>query len=237
MRANKYLSEAGFCSRREADRYISEGRVSINGLRARVGAEVGDEDQVSVDGQPIAKRTKAAGKRQHVYIALNKPVGITCTTDSAVKDNIIDFIGHQERIFPIGRLDNDSEGLILLTSNGDIVNEILRAENAKEKEYLVNVNNPVTTEFCRVMAKGVKIRQQTTKPCRVSKIGSHGFRIVLTQGLNRQIRLMAAACGYRVKRLLRVRIVNIKLGHLKPGQWRNLTDAELRGLLPHREQW
>ena len=234
MRANKYLSESGFCSRREGDRLIKERRVTINGVPARVGSEVGEGDKVCVDGNVVSARREAPGKRQHTYIALYKPVGVTCTTDSSIKDNIV---GHEQRIFPIGRLDRDSEGLILLTSNGDIVNEILRAENAKEKEYLVNVNHPVTDEFVRGMARGVQIRSGVTKPCKVSKIGRHGFRIVLTQGLNRQIRLMAAEFGYRVKTLLRVRIVNIKLGHLKPGQWRNLNDTELSGLLPNRERW
>jgi 23S rRNA pseudouridine2604 synthase len=172
-----------------------------------------------------------------VYIALNKPVGITCTTEAGVKDNIVDFVGHAERIFPIGRLDKDSEGLILLTSNGDIVNRILRAESRLEKEYLVVVNHPVTPEFLRGMSRGVPVHGQVTLPCKTGKLGSQGFRIVLTQGLNRQIRLMAAHFGYRVKQLLRVRIGGVKLGHLKPGQWRNLTDAELRGLVPDLQDW
>ncbi|MEG3192323.1 pseudouridine synthase [Lysobacter sp. D1-1-M9] len=237
MRLNKHISDTGFCSRREADRLIAEGRVTVNGLRGRVGSEVGEGDEVKVDGQPLRIRTAAKGQRQHVYIALNKPVGVTCTTESAVKGNIIDFVGHQHRIFPIGRLDKDSEGLILLTSNGDIVNEILRAENKLEKEYLVAVNNPVTDEFLRGMARGVPIGGQTTLPCRTSRLGKFGFRIVLVQGLNRQIRLMAAHFKYRVKQLVRVRIGNVKLAHLKIGQWRNLTDAELRGLLPQRTEW
>jgi 23S rRNA pseudouridine2604 synthase len=237
MRLSKHISETGFCSRREADGLIAEGRVTVNGLRARVGAEVGEGDQVLVDGQPLRVRKVAKGQRQHVYIALNKPVGITCTTESDVKDNIIHFVGHERRIFPIGRLDKDSEGLILLTSHGDIVNEVLRAENKLEKEYLVAVNNMVTDEFLRGMARGVPIGDQVTLPCRTSKLGRYGFRIVLVQGLNRQIRLMAAHFRYRVKQLVRVRIGNVKLGHLKIGQWRNLTDAELHGLLPHRTDW
>ena len=237
MRLNKHISDTGFCSRREADRLVAEGRVTVNGLRARIGAEVGEGDEVKVDGQPLKLRTAAKGQRRHVYIALYKPVGITCTTESGVKDNIIDFVGHQERIFPIGRLDKDSEGLILLTSNGDIVNEILRAENKLEKEYLVAINHQVTPEFLRGMAKGVPIHGQLTLPCRTGKLGPFGFRIVLVQGLNRQIRLMAAHFGHRVKTLLRARIGNVKLGRLKPGQWRNLTDAELRGLLPQRVDW
>ena len=234
MRLNKHISETGACSRREADRLIGEGRVTVNGQRARIGAEVGEGDTVLLDGQPVRPRTSAPGKRRHVYIALYKPVGITSTTEAGVAGNIVDFVGHQERIFPIGRLDKDSEGLILLTSNGDIVNEILRAETRKEKEYLVAVNQPVTDEFLRGMARGgIPLHGDRTLPCRTSKLGRYGFRIVLTQGLNRQIRLMAAHFGYRVKQLVRVRIGNVRLGHLKPGQWRNLTDAELHQLLPN----
>ncbi len=237
MRLNKHISETGFCSRREADRLIGEGRVTVNGIRARIGAEVGEGDEVHVDGQPLRARQASVGKRRHVYIALNKPVGITCTTEEAVKGNIVDFVGHDQRIFPVGRLDKDSEGLILLTSNGDIVNAILRAENKLEKEYLVEVNHPVTEEFLRGMSRGVPVHGQTTLPCRTGKLGRFGFRVVLVQGLNRQIRLMAAHFGYRVKGLLRVRIGNVKLGRLKPGQWRNLTDAELAGLLPGGSDW
>jgi 23S rRNA pseudouridine2604 synthase len=237
VRINKFLGESGHCSRREADKLIAERRVFINGKPASNGSRVEAGDEVQVDGQPIRLRNVASGSRRHVYIALNKPVGITCTTEHGVKGNIVDFIDHEQRIFPIGRLDKDSEGLILLTSNGDIVNEVLRAENAKEKEYLVAVNLPITDEFLRGMAKGVPLRGELTQPCRTSKLGKFGFRIVLTQGLNRQIRLMAAHFGYRVKQLIRVRIVNIKLGYLKPGQWRNLTDPELRGLLPQRTEW
>ena len=238
MRLNKHIADSGFCSRREADRLIAEGRVTVNGIRAGIGAELGEGDEVRVDGNVLAPRVAAKGQRRHVYIALNKPVGITSTTESGVKDNIVDFVDHAQRIFPAGRLDKDSEGLILLTSNGDIVNRILRAENKLEKEYLVAVTRPVTPEFLRGMARGgVPIHGEPTLPCRTGKLGSQGFRIVLTQGLNRQIRLMAAHFGYRVKQLLRVRIGNVKLGHLKPGQWRNLTDAELRGLLPEHADW
>jgi 23S rRNA pseudouridine2604 synthase len=237
MRLNKHISDSGFCSRRDADRLIAEGRVTVNGLRARVGAEVGEGDDVRVDGQALTARRAAPGKRRHVYIALYKPVGVTTTTESDVKGNIVDFVGHQQRIFPIGRLDKDSEGLILLTSNGDIVNEILRAENKLEKEYLVAVNKPVTEEFVRAMSRGVPVHGQLTLPCRVRRIGPFGFRIILVQGLNRQIRLMAAHFGYRVKTLVRVRIGNVQLGHLKPGRWRNLTDAELRALLPARSDF
>ena len=237
-RLNKHIAETGFCSRREADRLLAARRVTVNGHPAGTGAVVGEEDQVLVDGQPLRTReAKKPGGRRHVYIVLNKPVGITCTTESAVKDNIVDFVGHEQRIFPIGRLDKDSEGLILMTSNGDIVNQILRAENRHQKEYLVAVNKPVTDEFLRGMARGVRIHYQMTLPCRATRIAKFGFRIVLEQGLNRQIRLMAAAFGYRVTQLRRVRIDNIKLGALKPGQWRNLTEQELRGLLPQQREW
>jgi 23S rRNA pseudouridine2604 synthase len=184
----------------------------------------------------LQPRPKKRGRR-HVYIALNKPVGVTCTTEKNVSGNIVDFVGHEQRIFPIGRLDKDSEGLILLTSNGDIVNEILRAENGHEKEYLVGVNKSVTPEFLAGMAKGVLVHGKLTLPCKATRIAKYGFKIVLTQGMNRQIRLMAAAFGYRVTELRRVRINQVRLGTLRLGQWRNLTDAELAGLLPGRSDW
>lgn len=237
MRLNKHIAETGFCSRREADRLIAEKRVAINGKPGGIGSQVEDGDKVLIDGQALPERRNAAPGRRHVYIALYKPVGITCTTERDVKGNIVDFVDHRDRIFPIGRLDKDSEGLILLTSNGDIVNEILRSENAHEKEYLVGVNKAVTPEFLGGMARGVRVHGQLTKPCKATRIAKFGFRIVLTQGLNRQIRLMADAFGYRVTQLRRIRIVNIKLGALKVGQWRNLTELELRGLLPGRTQW
>ena len=237
MRLSKYISDTGLCSRREADRLISAGRLTVNGTRARVGDEVEDGDDIRLDGEKISARTAAKGQRKHVYIALHKPVGITCTTDETVKGNIVDFVDHAQRIFPIGRLDKDSEGLILLTSNGDIVNEILRAENKLEKEYWVGTNKTVTEEFLRGMAKGVPVHGRMTLPCKTAKLGSVGFKITLVQGLNRQIRLMAAHFGYRVKQLVRMRIGAVKLGHLKSGQWRNLTDAELRALLPMRTEW
>ncbi|MET0256448.1 MAG: pseudouridine synthase [Luteibacter sp.] len=239
MRVNKYISEAGLCSRREADELLVAGRVTINDEVVGTGAKALEGDVVKVDGEVVVARTLIASpaKNRGVYIALNKPVGITCTTDTTVDGNIVDFVDHPQRIFPIGRLDKDSEGLILMTSNGDIVNEILRAENHHEKEYLVAVNKSVTDEFLRGMARGVRIHGQMTKPCKVRKIAKFGFAIILTQGLNRQIRLMAAEFGYRVTQLRRVRIINVKLGHLKPGQWRNLTEAELKGLLPSRTQW
>ncbi len=238
MRLNKYISDSGRCSRREADALIAQGRVTVNGVAAGIGAAVAEGDAVSVDGEVVrARPARGTAARRHVYIALNKPVGITCTSEHAVKGNIVDFVDHAERIFPVGRLDKDSEGLILLTSNGDIVNEILRAENAHEKEYLVGVNRPVTPAFLAGMARGVRIHGQLTRPCKTRRIAKYGFSIVLTQGLNRQIRLMAEAFDYRVTQLRRVRIVNIRLGALRIGQWRNLTDAELRGLLPQRTSW
>jgi 23S rRNA pseudouridine2604 synthase len=236
MRLNKYLSEAGFCSRRDADKLIADGMVMVDGEVAPVGFHVPDGARVEVDGQEVKPAAPKAGKK-HVYIAYNKPAGITCTSEENVKGNIVDAVDHPRRVFPVGRLDKDSEGLILLTSNGDIVNEILRAENRHEKEYLVEVNHAVNDEFLRGMMRGVVIHGQKTLPCKAYKHNKYGFRIILTQGLNRQIRLMAAAFGQHVRQLRRIRIVNIKLGHMKPGQWRNLTDAELRGLLPDRKDW
>jgi 23S rRNA pseudouridine2604 synthase len=236
MRLNKYLSEQGFCSRREADRLIDEGKVTVNGATAGIGADVPDGARVEVDGVEVAPAVRKAGKK-HVYIAYYKPVGITSTTEENVKGNIVDAVDHPRRVFPIGRLDKDSEGLILLTSNGDIVNDILRAENKHEKEYLVEVSHVVNDEFLRGMMRGVTIHGQKTLPCKAYKHNKFGFRIILTQGLNRQIRLMAAAFGQSVRQLRRIRISNIKLGHMRPGQWRNLTDAELKGLLPDRKDW
>ena len=235
MRLNKYISETGLCSRREADRLIAERRVTLNGRPAGIGEQVGPEDEVRVDGRVARARTHQ-GVKTRVYIALNKPVGITCTTERHVRGNIIDFVDHPERIFPVGRLDKDSEGLILLTSDGDIVNQILRAENKKEKEYLVGVDRPVTDEFLAAMARGVPIHDTVTLPCRITRTARFGFRIVLVQGLNRQIRLMCEALGYTVKQLRRVRIANVQLGGLKLGQWRNLTPLELQGLVPKPAQ-
>jgi 23S rRNA pseudouridine2604 synthase len=227
-RLNKYISSTGVCSRREADAWIAAGRVHVNGERATLGTVVAPDDDVRVDGRPLRAKPRA------VYIALNKPVGITCTTERHVRGNIVDFVDHRERVFPVGRLDKDSEGLILLTNDGDIVNEILRSENEHEKEYVVTVDRPVTPEFLTAMAAGVQLDDARTKPCRTSRVGRNEFRIVLTQGLNRQIRRMCAAFGYDVRRLKRVRIVNVRLGRLEVGQWRNLTPRELEGLLPQR---
>lgn len=226
MRLNKYISETGICSRREADQWIEQGRVTLNGVRAELGTQVNDGDEVRVNGKLLG------AKKKDVYIALNKPVGITCTTERHVEGNIVDFVGHRDRIFPIGRLDKDSEGLILLTNNGDIVNEILRSEHNHEKEYIVTVDKPVTTEFIREMASGVRILDTMTKPCKVSQTGKNRFQIILTQGLNRQIRRMCEAFDYQVRSLKRIRIMNVKLDGIAVGAWRDLSPSELNGLLP-----
>jgi 23S rRNA pseudouridine2604 synthase len=235
MRLNKYLSDSGACSRREADTLISEGRVQVNGKVAVLGTQVNDGDEVKLDGARVGAARK---KTKPVYIALNKPVGVTCTTERHVEGNIVDFVNHSERVFPIGRLDKDSEGLILLTNDGDIVNEILRVEHGHEKEYVVAVDQAITQEFLTGMAGGVRLPgtsdagPATTKPCRVQKLGPKVFKITLTQGLNRQIRRMAEAFGYTVTALQRVRIMHVHLGQLPIGRWRNLSDQEVAGLLP-----
>jgi 23S rRNA pseudouridine2604 synthase len=225
LRLNKYISETGTCSRREADKWIEAGRVTLNGQPASLGTQVADGDEVRIDGVSIGI------KKKPVYLALNKPVGIICTTETHIEDNIIDHVGYPERIFPVGRLDRDSEGLILLTNDGDIVNEILRSENNHEKEYLVSVDRPITDLSLRMLADGVKIMGELTKPSKVARVNPHSFRIILTQGLNRQIRRMCSALGYKAQSLQRVRIMNIHLGRLRPGQWRHLTPEELKGLL------
>jgi len=231
VRLNKYLSETGACSRREADAWIAAGRVTVNGAQGVLGTRVAEGDVVRVDGRPVGAPSR------HLYIALNKPVGVTCTTERSVPGNIVDFIGIPERIFPVGRLDKDSEGLILLTNNGDIVNEILRAEHEHEKEYEVEVDRPLTPDFLAGMAAGVPILDTVTKPCRVWQTGKNRFHIVLTQGLNRQIRRMCEHFGYRVRRLRRIRIINLVLGGLQPGEWRYLGMQDLRRLLPGRTEW
>jgi 23S rRNA pseudouridine2604 synthase len=231
MRLNKYLSESGAWSRREADGLISEGRVTVNGVPAVLGTQVEGGDTVCVDGDQVGEARK---KSRPVYIALNKPVGITCTTERHVAGNIVDFVDHPERVFPIGRLDKDSEGLILLTNDGDIVNEVLRAEYAHEKEYLVAVDRAITNEDIAKLAGGVRLSDATTKPCKVERLGAKVFRIILTQGLNRQIRRMCAAFGYEVEALQRVRIMHIQLGHLPLGRWRNLSAQEVEGLMPEQ---
>lgn len=229
MRLNKYLSESGACSRREADTLIGEGRVTVNGVPAVVGTQVEDGDDVRLDGDRVGGARK---KERPVYIALNKPAGITCTTERHVAGNIVDFVDHPERVFPIGRLDKDSEGLILLTNDGDIVNEVLRAAHGHEKQYIVTVDHEVTQSFIERMASGVDIGDATTNPCKVRKTGPREIDIVLTQGLNRQIRRMCEALGYRVVRLKRIRVMHIHLGKLKRGRWRNLAPEEVRRLMP-----
>jgi 23S rRNA pseudouridine2604 synthase len=229
VRLNKYLSESGACSRREADGFIGEGRVTVNGTPAVLGTQVEDGDDVRLDGERIGAARKHT---RPVYIALNKPVGITCTTERHVAGNIIDFVDHPERVFPIGRLDKDSEGLILLTNDGDIVNEVLRAEHNHEKEYIVAIDRPATPELLAGLAAGVRLSDATTRPCKVDKLGPRMFRIVLTQGLNRQIRRMCEAFGATVEALQRVRIMRIHLGELPLGRWRNLTSEEVATLFP-----
>ncbi|NQX49745.1 pseudouridine synthase [Paenibacillus tritici] len=224
MRINKFISETGYCSRREADKLVEGGRVTINGELALLGSQAEAGDTVLIDGQPLEKGSRI------VYIALNKPVGITSTTEAHIQGNIVDFIGHEERIFPIGRLDKDSEGLILLTNDGDIVNKILRSEGRHEKEYVVTVDRPVTPSFLTGMSTGVKILGSKTLPCEVTRISERVFRIILTEGKNRQIRRMCSAFGYEVRRLQRIRVMNIRLGALQTGEWRELSPQEKQEL-------
>lgn len=222
-RINKFLSEVGYCSRRAADKLIEQGRVTINGQVPEMGTKIIPGDEVRVDGELISEP-----KEKPVYLAFNKPIGIVCTTDTKVeKDNIIDFINYPKRIFPIGRLDKPSEGLIFLTNDGDIVNKILRARNHHEKEYLVTVNKPITTKFLEQMANGVPILDTVTRKCEITEISKYQFRIILTQGLNRQIRRMCEYLDYRVKKLKRIRIMNVKLD-MPLGKWRDLTPDELK---------
>lgn len=224
-RLNKFISETGFCSRREADRLIEQGRVTINGQAPEMGMQVHSGDQVAIDGKPLKAKPKT------IYIALNKPTGITCTTERDIPGNIVDFIGHKERIFPIGRLDKPSDGLIFLTNDGDIVNKILRAGNQHEKEYVVRVDKTISPAFIKKMASGVEILDTVTLPCQIQQETKFSFRIVLTQGLNRQIRRMCEALGYQVLKLRRVRIMNITIDGLPNGHWRYLDDNEVQTLL------
>ena len=222
-RINKYLSEVGYCSRRVADKLVQEGKVTINGEIPEMGTKVEEGDQVEVKGQRIEKSTK----QKHVYLAFNKPVGIVCTTDRRLEpNNVIDFVKYPTRVFPIGRLDKLSEGLIFLTNDGDIVNKILRARNNHEKEYIVKVNRPINSDFIQTMSNGVKILDTITKNCFVKQLGPKKFKIILTQGLNRQIRRMCEALGYRVRSLKRVRIMNINLD-VSTGKYREFTKEEL----------
>ena len=223
-RLNKYISSSGICSRREADRFIENGSVTVNGKRAVIGKRVLPGQKVRVNGHLIVNDIEP------IYIMLNKPVGVVCTTDTTEKDNIVNFVGHPQRIFPIGRLDKDSQGLILLTNDGDIINKILRAGNNHKKEYVVTVNNPVTDEFLTRMSQGVPILDRVTRKCQLKKLSNNSFEIILTQGLNRQIRRMCEYFGYEVTRLERTKIMNVKLGNLKQGDWRDLTESELEVL-------
>ncbi len=231
MRLNKYIASSGYCSRREADKLIDSGKVKINGKKAELGQQVEEGDIVQVNGKTIEE------KKKKIYLAFNKPRGIVCTTEKREKDNIIDYIGHKERIFPIGRLDKDSQGLIFLTNDGDIVNRILRQEYGKEKEYIVTVDKKITDDFLKNMADGVVIynpvrdERVKTNKSKIERLTNRKFRIIISQGLNRQIRRMCEELGYNVETLKRVRISNIKLGELPEGKYRYLNDVELKGLL------
>ncbi|CEH34254.1 23S rRNA pseudouridine(2604) synthase RluF [Romboutsia lituseburensis] len=231
MRLNNYISSTGMCSRREADKLIQQRKVLINGKIAQIGQAVEPNDVVKVNGRKITP------KKQHVYIALNKPVGITCTTERHIKDNIIDYINYPERIFPVGRLDKPSEGLIILTSDGTIVNKILRSENNHEKEYVVTVDKNITDKFISDMQNGVRIfnpvnnKYVITNKCKVTKVNNKTFKIILSQGLNRQIRRMCEVFGYNVTKLQRIRIMNLTVKGIAPGKWRKLTDKEVQSLI------
>jgi 23S rRNA pseudouridine2604 synthase len=225
IRLNKYIASSGLCSRREADTLIENGKVTINGIVALQGSKVNPGDIVEVSGRKISP------DNEMIYIAFNKPLGITCTTDRRDPSNIIDYIGFDERIFPVGRLDKNSSGLILLTNDGSIVNKLLRAENGHEKEYLVTVNRPYDKDFIRSMESGVPVLGQLTLPCKIKPSGDKSFKIILHQGLNRQIRRMCEYLGYKVTRLKRIRFMNIMLGDLEPGKWRYLTADEKKALL------
>ncbi|WP_321296393.1 pseudouridine synthase [Marinifilum fragile] len=224
-RLNKAIAETGYCSRREADKLIETGKVKVNGKVAEMGLKVTKSDEISVKGQVVTKNVR------NIYLAFHKPVGITCTTDLRIKGNIVSYINYPERIFPIGRLDKPSEGLIFMTNDGDIVNKILRSRNNHEKEYIVRVNKKITDDFIRRMSNGIPILDTVTKKCKVSKVNNSTFKIILTQGLNRQIRRMCEYLGYEVTMLKRLRIMNIELGTLKPGKYRSFTKKELRDLL------
>ena len=224
IRLNKFLSDAGFCSRRQADRLIEEGHVKVNNETALMGQKVTLLDKVTVDGKEVSR------EEEQIVIAFNKPVGVECTTDKNNPDNIVDYINYKKRIYPIGRLDKNSQGLILLTNDGALVNNILKASNSHEKEYVVTVDKPITEEFIKQMSKGVKILDQVTRPCVVKKVNKHTFNIILTQGLNRQIRRMCETLGFKVQKLKRVRIIGVHLDNLPIWNYRNLTNSELDSL-------
>ncbi len=225
MRINKYLSDIGHCSRRKADQLVSDGKIMINGKLAELGSKVSDGDVVKVGGKVVSKENKP------VYIALNKPKGIECTANPKVKNNIVGFVGHEERIYPVGRLDKDSEGLILLTNDGEFADKIMRAKNFHEKEYIVRVNKAFDAAFIKEMSKGVDLEGRMTRPCEVEVINERSFKIVLTQGMNRQIRRMTEALGYNVTELKRVRVMSIELGRLSVGKWRNLKPHEIERIM------
>lgn len=226
IRLNKYLSDAGVCSRREADKLIESGKVFVDGKRAETGMKVTEGQRVCVGKREIQPKNK----NEMVLLAVNKPVGIVCTEEKREKNNIINFLKYPTRVTYIGRLDKDSEGLLLMTNNGDIINKMMRSGNQHEKEYKVTVNKPITPEFIERMANGVPILDTVTRKCKVEQIGKYKFRIILTQGLNRQIRRMSEYLGYKVTRLERVRVMNIELGNLKPGEYRKVTEAEIAEL-------
>ena len=227
VRINKFLSEKGPYSRRGVDKLIEEKRITVNDKVVKLGTKVSLNDKIKIDGELVFKPKK---KRKNIYLLFNKPIGIECTTNQDVNNNIIDFIGYPSRLFPVGRLDKDSEGLIFLTNDGDIVNKVLRSERNNEKEYIVKVNKKITKEFLNKMSKGVKIKNIQTKPCTIKKINNYTFQIILTQGLNRQIRKMCTLFEYKVKSLVRTRIMDIKLGNLKVGKYRKFTFEEIRKL-------
>ena len=230
IRINKFLSSLGTYSRRQVDKLIEEKRIRVNKKYAKLGIRVSTSDEITIDGELILIKSK---KKKPVYLILNKPIGIECTTNLNVNNNIIDFLGYPKRIFPVGRLDKDSEGIIFLTNDGDIVNKILRSENNNEKEYEVRVNKKINSDFLNQMSGGVKIKNVTTKPCKIEKINNYTFKIILTQGLNRQIRKMCRHFNYKVKNLKRTRIINISLGSLKIGKFRKFTPYELESLMDH----
>ena len=230
IRINKFLSSLGTYSRRQVDKLIEEKRIKVNKKYAKLGIRVSTNDEITIDGELILIKSK---KKKPVYLILNKPIGIECTTNLNVNNNIIDFLGYPKRIFPVGRLDKDSEGIIFLTNDGDIVNKILRSENNNEKEYEVRVNKKINSNFLNQMSSGVKIKNVTTKPCKIEKINNYTFKIILTQGLNRQIRKMCRHFNYKVKNLKRTRIINISLGSLKIGKFRKFTPYELESLMDH----
>ena len=238
VRLNKFLSDAGVCSRRQADRYVEAGRITVDGIPALMGQKVLPSQKICVDGKEVhaGQRMNLNGKEiqlksRRIVLAVNKPQGVVCTTEKREKNNIVDFIGYPERIYPMGRLDKDSEGLILMTNDGELMDQVLRARNYHEKEYIVRVNRPVTMDFLAQMRKGVPILDTVTRPCQVEKIGPYMFRIILTQGLNRQIRRMCEALDYRVRWLKRVRVMNINLGRLPSGEYREIKGKELDELL------